>query len=91
MRFDDILPAFEQALKQLVKDEVARLIIEPPQKTKLFYNLKELVEITGITYLGLKGRIKRGTLRASKCANTWLVSEDEVNRLIDKLEQQNRA
>lgn len=85
--------AFLEDFKEGWKDEVKELLIQEQSKpvSKLFYNLKELEKLTGISYLGLKGRIKRGTLKASKNANKWLVTKDEVQRLIDDLNRKKRA
>lgn len=93
---EGLMPFFELAVKvmaQLIKDEVNNQLQQEQNKpvTKLYYNLKELEQLTGISYLGLKGRIKRGTLKASKNANKWLVSNDEVQKLIDDLNRKKRA
>lgn len=81
-----------EKLKSEVLNEVLKgMQVQQPQPKKLFYNLKELVQLTGITYLGLKGRLKRGTLKGAKDGNTWLVSAVEVERLINHLNHQKRG
>ena len=87
---ESLMPFFELAVEimsQKIKDEIAN----KQEIKKLFFNLKELELITGITYLGLKGRIKRGTIKASKNGNTWLISSDEVERIVNQLHNNKRA
>lgn len=90
----EMMPFFELALsvmaEKIKSDLLAEMDMQPPVK-KLFYNLRELEVVTGITYLGLKGRIKRGTLMGVKSGNVWLVSTDEVTRFVNQLHHQKRA
>jgi len=92
--FNDLILALQQTVTQIVvkviQDEANKRFASS-SIPKMFYNLKQLEEITGITRLGLKGRIKRGTLKASKDGNTWLVSVKEVERLLNQLEYKKRA
>lgn len=77
------------------KDEVATSAIDEVEKrlqerlhAKVFYTLKEVEQITGISYEALKGRIKRKTLFSVKDGNIILIPKDELNGLIDKLNRQ---
>jgi hypothetical protein len=86
--FKDLFQTLEQTITKIVELKVqqelaSRLAQATPKKQ--FYNLKELAEISGITFLGLKGRIKRGNIKATKDGNTVLVSAKEVERLLNSL------
>lgn len=88
--FDAFL-SFMNDYKDEVKDEVKEMVdilLNDTHVPKLFYTLKELEQMTGISFLALKGRIKRGTLIATNEGNVTLVRKDEVDRLIEKLNQQ---
>lgn len=81
------LSDFKDEVEQSVTDKVEKRLKERLH-AKVFYTLKDLEQMTGITHEALKGRIKRGTLKAIKDGNTFLVTKDEVERFIERLNKQ---
>lgn len=85
-----LIDAFLQFITDLQDEvielrEMIELLNDDKATGKLFYTFKELTELTGLTHNMLKGRVNRGTLEASKDGNVYLVSVDEVNRFVAKI------
>ena len=72
----------EKEITELVNNQIIKHNTTP----KLFYNLAEVSNATGISKLALKGRIKRGTLNANYNDNVILISTSEFKRFIYKIE-----
>lgn len=46
--------------------------------------LKQVAELTGIKPDNLRQRIARKTLKATKIGNTWVISNVELKKLLNK-------
>ena len=69
--------------KELIAEMEAKIL-----PTKLFYSLKEVHHITGLSIRAIKGRYTRGTLQVVYDNVTPLIPADSLNELIDKLNRQ---
>ena len=86
--FMTFLQDFSEEFKEDIKSE---LMIELDSKVlppKLFYSLKEVSHITGLSVRAIKGRYGRGTLDVVYEATTPLIPATEVSMLVDKLNRQ---
>ncbi len=82
-------------LKQEIKKEILfdlktdlKQLKESKSVAKLYYSIKEVAEVTGLTFNAVKGRQRRGTIQVVYEGQTPLVPSDEVNKLLKKLERQ---
>lgn len=79
-------------LKENIKEELLKelepIVIAKYKAKKLFYSLKEVSHITGLTIHAIKGRYRRKNLSVVYDGTTPLIPSDEVNRLIEKLNKQ---
>ena len=89
--FEDLLPLFERAIRTAVEEELKRREKEEFKVEKLYYSLKEVSMITGLTVLAIKGRYRRGTLGVVRSGQTPLIPADEVERLLLKLDEQRKS
>ena len=89
--FEDLLKLFSahitNAIENQVREQLKDISNQPAQR-KLYYNLKEVSEITGISVCALKGRIHRKTLKAAHDSTTILIPTKELDRLLSKLDKQ---
>ncbi len=69
--------------KELLFDLESKIL--PP---KLFYNLKEVSHMTGLTIRAIKERYRRGTLQVVYDNTTPLIPADSLNELVEKLNRQ---
>ncbi|MBI3136037.1 MAG: hypothetical protein HYZ14_15275 [Bacteroidetes bacterium] len=93
--FESLLSSFLRSLEEMVDRRVEEKLnrMASPQKLnegKEYYSLKEVSHITGITFLGLKGRQKRGTLKCVNEGNTVLVPKNELERILKLLSRQQK-
>jgi len=94
---EDLMPLFEEAvsvMNQLIKTEINKQLKEnlpTKEPIKLFYSIKDIVEITALSYSGILNRIKRGTIKGCKSQNTYLVSQKNLEIFINQLEYKKRV
>ena len=86
--FSMFMKHMEDLIEQRVNEKLKVFVQKTTEAPKAFYSLKEVSHLTGITFLGLKGRQKRGTLKCVNEGNVVLVPKSEVERLLDKLKRQ---
>ena len=82
------LQEFNDDFKMEIRNE---LILEWESRVlpqKLFYNLKEVSHITGLSIRAIKERYRRGTLQVVYDGVTPLIPADSLNELVEKLNRQ---
>jgi hypothetical protein len=70
------------------KDELKRELEGNQMPTKLFYSLKEVTHITGLSIRAVKERYRRGTLQVVYDGTTPLIPVESLNELVEKLNRQ---
>jgi hypothetical protein len=80
--------AFLQDFNEDWKDELKRELQANQLPTKLFYNLKEVSHITGLSVRAIKERYRRGTLQVVYDGTTPLIPTESLDELIEKLRKQ---
>lgn len=88
MKNENPFDSLTKFLINLVKEEVEhQLTIERNRKPeKVYYSIREVAEITGLTVNALKGRRKRGTLSFINEGNSILMHKNELERFLNKLQ-----
>lgn len=71
----------EKKIKEVIDAHIKNHLLLQP----LFYNLKTVESLLGISKIALKNRIRRGTIKAVKDGNIILIPKKEVQRLINAL------
>lgn len=71
-----------------IKQEVVAELEAKMLPTKLFYSLKEVSHITGLSIRAIKERYRRGTLQVVYDNVTPLIPADSLNELVEKLNRQ---
>jgi len=73
------------SLKIIYSEKIDELINQEVNKRSFYkkfgYNLKEASDYLGISRPALKARIKRGTVRAYRDGNTYIIPVQEIERL----------
>jgi hypothetical protein len=82
------LMAFLQDFNEDWKDELKRELKGNQMPTKLFYSLKEVSHITGLSVRAIKERYRRGTLQVVYDGTTPLIPAESLNELVEKLNRQ---
>ena len=59
---------------------------KPLQKIRM-YTLKEIVEISGVSYRTLQNYVKDGKIKAAKIGNKWRVTEDNLRAFLNGTQQ----
>lgn len=59
---------------------------KPLQKIRM-YTLKEIVEISGVSYRTLQNYVKDGKIKAVKIGNKWRVTEDNLRAFLNGTQQ----
>jgi hypothetical protein len=80
--------SFLQDFNEDWKDELKRELNAQQLPTKLFYNLKEVSHITGLTVRAIKERYRRGTLQVVYDGTTPLIPTESLDELVEKLRKQ---
>ena len=70
------------------KEEIKRELEAQQLPKKLFYSLKEVSHITGLTERAIKGRYNRKTLQVVYDGTTPLIPAESLDELIEKLRKQ---
>lgn len=89
-----IQKAVQLLITHITKEVIANInneltiIREQTEVKKEYYSYKELSQITGLSINAIKGRRRRGTLKVVYNGITPLISCEEVQRLLNKLKQQ---
>ena len=86
--FDSLIATLAVEIKKQLIHELNGRQSTTLNAVKQYYSLKEVVEITGLSVLALKGRRRRGSIKLINEGNCILMSKDELNKLLEKL---NRA
>jgi hypothetical protein len=80
--------AFLQDFNEDWKDELKKELEIKQLPTKLFYSLKEVSHVTGLTVRAIKERYRRGTLQVVYEGTTPLIPAESLDELIEKLRKQ---
>ena len=80
--------AFLQDFNEDWKDELKKELKGNQLPTKLFYSLKEVSHITGLSVRAIKERYRRGTLQVVYDGTTPLIPAESLNELVEKLNRQ---
>jgi hypothetical protein len=80
--------AFLQDFNEDWKVEMKRELEGAQLPTKLFYSLKEVSHITGLSVRAIKERYRRGTLQVVYDGTTPLIPAESLNELVEKLNRQ---
>ncbi len=80
--------AFFQDFNEDWKVEMKRELEGAQLPTKLFYSLKEVSHITGLSVRAIKERYRRGTLQVVYDCTTPLIPTESLNELVEKLRKQ---
>lgn len=80
--------SFLQDFNEDWKDELKRELNAQQLPTKLFYSLKEVSHITGLTVRAIKERYRRGTLQVVYDGTTPLIPTESLDELVEKLRKQ---
>ena len=83
--FDNLIAALAIEFKKQFIQELNGRQSTTLNAVKQYYSLNEVVEITGLSVLALKGRRKRGSIKLVNEGNCILMAKAELDRLLSKL------
>jgi hypothetical protein len=89
--WSELITQFKQEVKDEILNELKADFTQLKESrgvSKLYYSIKEVSELTGLTFNAVKGRQRRGTLKVVYEGQTPLIPSDEVNKLVARLDRQ---